>query len=106
MDQLWDADEPRTAYELRDALPERSLAVTTMLTVLGRLERKGFVEVERGSRPHHYRPVGARADYMAELMHEVLGTGADHSAVLERFVGMVTAADAETLRHLLSSGTA
>ena len=101
MDALWDADGKRTAYELQEVLGDGAPAVTTVLTVLGRLEKKGFVTVKRRSRPHHYEPTAARADYMAELMHQVLVDGSDHQAVLERFVGGVSPADAETLRHLL-----
>ena len=49
MDILWSADRPLTANELRDALLEpaatgaKPLATTTVLTVLSRLEGKGFV---------------------------------------------------------------
>lgn len=101
MEALWDADDAQTAYQLQATL-DRDLASTTVLTVLGRLERKGFVEVDRASRPHHYRPVASRADHMAELMHEVLRREGDRKAVLERFVSGVSDADADVLRRLLT----
>ncbi|KAB1646972.1 BlaI/MecI/CopY family transcriptional regulator [Pseudoclavibacter endophyticus] len=104
MDALWDSDAPRTAYELQAEL-DRGLASTTVLTVLGRLERKGFVTVDRGSRPHHYQPVSSRAEHMAELMHDVLrGGSTDRQAVLERFVNGVSDTDADVLRKLLTRG--
>jgi hypothetical protein len=40
---------------------------------------------------------------MAELMHEVLGSAPDRDAVLARFVGQVSASEAEQLRKLLAT---
>ena len=37
MEHLWAAAEPLAATELRDALADRGLALTTVHTVLGRL---------------------------------------------------------------------
>lgn len=101
MELLWAAGGPLSAYELRDALPDRRLAPTTILTVLSRLENKGFVARERSSRPHRYRAAGTREEHMADLMHEVLGGASDRTAVLERFVGQVTPEEADVLRRIL-----
>ena len=103
MDLLWAGDESLSAYDLQDALADRKLAPTTILTVLSRLEKKGFVARERESRPHRYSAAGSREDHMANLMHEVLGTASDRTAVLERFVGSVSADEAATLRKLLGA---
>ena len=103
MDALWDADSSLTAYDVQYRLESggRTLAATTLLTVLSRLEKKGFVSSERSSRPHRYTAVASRADHVAELMHSVLGDANDRTAVLERFVGGVSAEDAAILRQLL-----
>ena len=105
MELLWTDPRPQTAYELRDRLAaasgDRELAATTVLTVLSRLEKKGFVRSDRGSRPHRYAAVASRADHIAELMHEALGDAGDRRAVLERFVGGVSSSDAAVLRQLL-----
>ncbi|MCR8671519.1 BlaI/MecI/CopY family transcriptional regulator [Agrococcus sp. HG114] len=103
MDAVWDAAEPLSAYDVQAQLEAagRPLAATTLLTVLTRLEKKGFVAADRGVRPHRYAAVASRADHVAELMHEVLGESRDRMAVLERFVGSVSAEDAATLRQLL-----
>ena len=111
MDLLWQHQEAITANILRDLLSQRPtpedaaqarpLAVTTVLTVLSRLEKKGLVERERASRPHRYRAVTSREDHTAELMLEVLGSAPDREAVLARFIGTVSAGEAETLRNLL-----
>ncbi|WP_285724143.1 BlaI/MecI/CopY family transcriptional regulator [Psychromicrobium xiongbiense] len=110
MDLLWRQPEPRTANELRDMLshassdPGKELAVTTVLTVLSRLEKKGLVERERDVRPHRYQAITTREDHTAELMHEVLGSAPDREAVLARFIGTVSADEAATLRKLLGLG--
>ncbi|HEV7167055.1 MAG TPA: BlaI/MecI/CopY family transcriptional regulator [Micrococcaceae bacterium] len=112
MDLLWERGEALTANSLRDALAgtqasgaaAKELAVTTVLTVLSRLEKKSLVERERDIRPHRYRAVTTRAEHTAELMHEVLGSAPDREAVLARFIGSVSDGEAETLRKLLDHG--
>ena len=107
MDLLWAKGESLSAYDLQARLAEpattgRELAATTILTVLSRLEKKNFVVRERDSRPHRYRAAAGREAHMADLMHEVLGGASNRAAVLERFVGQVSAEEAETLRRILS----
>ncbi|AWB95348.1 transcriptional regulator [Agromyces badenianii] len=107
MEVLWSRDANLTANELRDALalsdgePGRAVATTTVLTVLSRLERKGFVTRTRDTRPHRYRALLTREEHTAELMHEVLDRSSDRDAALARFVGTVSSGEAATLRRLL-----
>ncbi|MFE5671448.1 BlaI/MecI/CopY family transcriptional regulator [Agromyces sp. NPDC056523] len=106
MEQLWMSDTPLTANEVRDRLAEPSAAshgpaTTTVLTVLSRLERKGFVARARDIRPHRYHALLSRAEHTAELMHEVLSSSSDRDAALARFVGTASAGEANTLRRLL-----
>lgn len=104
-------DAAITANSLRDKLARsgssadgKELAVTTVLTVLSRLEKKGLVRREREIRPHRYRAVTSREEHTVELMHEVLGTAPDREAVLARFIGTVSEEEAETLRKILATG--
>ena len=101
MERLWAADGPVAATALREELAERGVALTTVHTVLTRLEQKGFVTHDEG-RPRRFRPRASRADHAAELMHEVLGRAGDRQAVLARFVGSVNADEARLLRALLA----
>lgn len=107
MEVLWSSDVALTANELRDALAlrdgdsGRTVATTTVLTVLSRLERKGFVSRTRERRPHHYQALLSREEHTAELMHEVLDRASDRDAALARFVGTVSDGEAATLRRLL-----
>lgn len=101
MDRLWAADGPVAATALREELADRGVALTTVHTVLTRLEHKGFV-VHDDERPRRFRASASRADHSAELMHEVLGNSGDRQAVLARFVGSVSQDEARLLRELLA----
>ncbi|MEF2976544.1 BlaI/MecI/CopY family transcriptional regulator [Subtercola sp. YIM 133946] len=106
MERLWSTGEPVSAAELRDELAHKTsagneLALTTMLTVLSRLERKGFVDRNRKVRPHLYYAVTTRADHTAELLQQALGGEPDRAAALAHFVGTVSPEEAATLRRLL-----
>ncbi|WP_026939825.1 BlaI/MecI/CopY family transcriptional regulator [Humibacter albus] len=108
MDVIWDATAPLAATDLREQLKAsapggKEPAITTVMTVLSRLEAKGFVVRDRDARPHLYSATMTREDHVAELMHEVLGSASDRDAVLARFVGQVTPHEAERLRRLLDA---
>lgn len=85
MNALWDAPNGLSATELGDRLlnadaeeDRKALATTTLLTVLSRLENKGFVSRTRATRPHRYSAVHSRAEHTADLMHQVLGLSPRH----------------------------
>ncbi|OHV45020.1 CopY family transcriptional regulator [Parafrankia soli] len=102
MDVLWSADDWLTARDVAARLHhERDLAYTTVLTVLERLERKGFVRRQRAARAHRYAATDSRETVVAEAMLEALGTADDRGSALVRFVGSVSAEEAEILRRAL-----
>lgn len=106
MEEIWSRDTALSAGELRAALAGanslgREFALTTLLTVLARLERKNFVTRDRTLRPATFSAHLTRAEHTAELMHEVLGRSSDRDAALARFVGTVAHDDVATLRRLL-----
>ena len=100
MEAIWASPDPVTARAIRSSLPGAS-ALTTVLTVLERLERKGFVSRDRAERAHRYRAVRSKDEYVSELMMEALGETNDRQTALVRFVRSVGDADAETLRDAL-----
>lgn len=104
MDILWSAPAALPVAEIRDRLNvgrDKPAALTTILTVLSRLEAKNFIETERGERPRRYRAVDDHASHTAQLMWDVLGSSTDREAALARFIDTVPRSDAETLRRLL-----
>ena len=108
MDLLWDSAEPLTANDLRDDLAAlgtdaKELAVTTVLTVLARLEKKGLVLRERTTRPHRYTASSTREDHTVGLLNDALGTAQDREAVLARFIGGISADEAASLRGILDT---
>ncbi|MDR2257331.1 MAG: BlaI/MecI/CopY family transcriptional regulator [Arthrobacter sp.] len=107
MDLLWDHQEALTANAVRDLLAQtedsKGLAVTTVLTVLARLEKKGLVSRERGTRPHLYHPTASREEHTVGLIEDALGTAADREAVLVRFAGAISAGDAAALLRVLAA---
>lgn len=59
---LWSLGEG-TVHEIRTRLfPERALAYTTVMTVMGHLSRKGLVERHRRGRPFVYRAAVSEHD--------------------------------------------
>jgi predicted transcriptional regulator len=102
MDLLWDQPRSHTANEVRDALAGE-LAVTTVLTVLSRLEKKGLVHRDGGRRPHRYAAVSTREDHTVGLLNEVLGSVPDRQAVLARFLGGIGPDEAAAVRRLLEN---
>lgn len=103
MEQLWDAPGGKTATRLREDHVAKDLALTTVHTVLSRLERKGFVTRNRAARPTVYVASLSREEHMACLMTDVLDTAPDRRAVLARFVGSVSEADSQFLVRLLGA---
>ena len=101
MERLWVAAGPVTATDLQQGLADRGLALTTVHTVLSRLEQKGFVGHD-DSRPRRFSARGTREEHVADLMHEVLGQAGDRQAALARFVGSVRDDEVRMLRELLA----
>lgn len=101
MEVLWSVPEPQTARQVRDALTDRDLAATTILTVLSRLEAKGLVTRDRSSRAHRYQPADAREVHVAALMRQALDSAPDADAALARFADAVTAQEAAALTEAL-----
>ena len=107
METLWNAAEHPTASEIRQTLTENSqnpknVAVTTVLTVLSRLEHKGFVERQRAHRPHRYFATKSRTEHTTELLNQILGVGSERTAALTRFIGQIRPEEIATLKNLLN----
>jgi predicted transcriptional regulator len=104
MVQLWAAGEPVTVRHVHTALTERRvLAYTTVLTVMDKLYRKGWLCRELQGRAHVYRPATSREQYGAGLMREALTDSGDREQALLHFVGQMTLEEAAALRAALTS---
>ncbi len=103
MDALWSQRAGLSAAALRDTLADRGLALTTVHTVLTRLEKKGYVVRDRSTRPHLYSAASSREEHVSDLLSEVLNQAGDRRAVLARFLGTVSLSDSAFLRGVLDS---
>lgn len=106
MDVLWDRGTPLTVREVAEALHNRELAYTTVMTVLDRLAGKEMVERERAGRAWSYRPAASREAYIAQLMLDALDLSSSRDAALVRFARSVSGTEAEVLRAALAEEAA
>lgn len=68
---LWERGEA-TVSEIADALrPGRSLALTTVATLLSRLEKRGIVSHETRSRQYHYRARVTESEVRRSMVGEL-----------------------------------
>lgn len=102
MDLMWSAESPLVVRQVLERLDrEPPLAYTTVLTVMDNLHKKGFLTREKDGRAYRYQPVKGRAEYTAQLMHELLSGSGDSSVTLMRFLEQLPANDVERLKRAL-----
>ncbi|ACY96277.1 MULTISPECIES: BlaI/MecI/CopY family transcriptional regulator [Thermomonospora] len=111
MEVLWARQEAgdgaATARDVSRALAgDRDLAHTTVMTVLDRLTKKGFLVRERDGRAWRYQPAASRESYVAELMLGALNQTGDRDAALTHFVRSVSQDEIAVLRQALEELTA
>lgn len=96
---MWSADGAVTANALTDLFPEDERpALTTLLTVLSRLEADGLVAREQHGRGSVFTVTRPQAEHFARQMSAVLGASADRVAVLQQFAGGLSADELQVLR--------
>ncbi|MFD9338682.1 BlaI/MecI/CopY family transcriptional regulator [Streptomyces sp. NPDC060028] len=99
MTRVWQWNRPVTVREvLEDLQQERSIAYTTVMTVMDNLHQKGWVRREAEGRAYRYTAVSNRAAYSAALMNEAWSTSDNPAAALVAFFGMMSAEQREALR--------
>lgn len=103
MEVLWESSDPMTVRQVGICLTDRDLAHTTVMTVLDRLAKKGFVRRQRVGRAWRYRPAETREAYVAELMLTALDQTGDRQAALTRFARSVSGAEAAALKAALDT---
>ncbi|MCF3125169.1 BlaI/MecI/CopY family transcriptional regulator [Streptomyces arenae] len=91
MTRVWKWNRPVTVREvLEDLQQERSIAYTTVMTVLDNLHQKGWVRREAEGRAYRYEAVSTRAAYAAALMNEAWSHSDNPAAALVAFFGMMS----------------
>ncbi|MGD3106646.1 BlaI/MecI/CopY family transcriptional regulator [Streptomyces sp. YGL11-2] len=99
MTRVWEWNRPVTVREvLEDLQKERSIAYTTVMTVLDNLHQKGWVRREAEGRAYRYEAVSTRAAYSAALMNEAWSASDNPAAALVAFFGMMSPEQRHALR--------
>lgn len=109
MEAVWAAaDEGRPSVavrEVHEALARtRTIAYTTVMTVMGRLTDAGLLSQERSGRAYRYAAAGSREELTADTLRETLAgmAGQDRRAAMLHFIGDATADELADLRAALA----
>ncbi|MEU6600236.1 MULTISPECIES: BlaI/MecI/CopY family transcriptional regulator [Streptomyces] len=99
MTRVWKWNRPVTVREvLEDLQQERTIAYTTVMTVLDNLHQKGWVRREAEGRAYRYEAVSTRAAYAAALMNDAWSQSDNPAAALVAFFGMMSEEQRQALR--------
>lgn len=102
MERLWTWGGTATVRDVFDSLQgERTIAYTTVMTVMDNLYRKGGLSRERDGKAWRYQPTATREEYSARLMREALDASPAPDMVFAHFVGNMTDEESQTLRAAL-----
>lgn len=98
MTRVWKWNRPVTVREvLEDLQQERSIAYTTVMTVMDNLYQKGWVRREAEGRAYRYEAISTRAAYAAALMNEAWSRSDNPAAALVAFFGMMSSEQRDAL---------
>jgi predicted transcriptional regulator len=97
---LWAKQAPLSPADVQAELGG-TLAYTTVMTTLARLERKGLATRRRQGRGFLYAPGVDEAAHTAQAMEDLLSRRSDRAAVLAQFVSRLGPDDEQILQHLL-----
>lgn len=102
MEFLWDrGDAELTVRDVFESPAGRKSAYTTVMTVLDRLWRKGFVARRKVGRAYAYRVRRTRDQHVGDLVAWVLAGSADRRTALLGFARSVDQQDLEELRRVI-----
>jgi predicted transcriptional regulator len=102
MDYAWSRGGSVTVRQVAASIRSRQpLAYTTVMTVMERLARKGFLDRRKVGRAYSYQPRISRDDYSAVLVRSVLAASKDRRSVLLGFVKSIKPDDLDELERLV-----
>jgi predicted transcriptional regulator len=100
MRRIWARHGPVTVRDvLGDLQQDRDIAYTTVMTVMGNLEKKGWLRRHAEGRAYRYEPLVSAEEYSAGLMRQALEASTDRPAVLMHFMQELSADEARTLEE-------
>ena len=100
MRRIWARRGPVTVRDvLGDLQADRDIAYTTVMTVMGNLERKGWLRRHTEGRAYRYEPLVSAEEYSAGLMRQALAASTDRPAALMHFIEELSAEEADALEE-------
>jgi predicted transcriptional regulator len=98
MRRIWARRGQVTVREvLGDLQADRDIAYTTVMTVMGNLEKKGWLRRHAEGRAYRYEPLVSAEEYSAGLMRQALEASTDRPAALLHFLQELSAGEARAL---------
>src|SRR5260370_15572599 len=98
MHRIWARAGAVTVRDIVDDLQhDRPVAYTTVMTVMDNLRKKGWLRRRAQGRAYHYEPAVSGEEYSAGVMRQALAAAGDPSAVLTRFIRVLSAQEADSL---------
>lgn len=102
MESLWDRDDQEvTVRDVLESQAGRKSAYTTVMTVLDRLWRKGFLARRKVGRAYAYRVRRTRDQHVGDIVARVLAGSADRRTAFLGFARSVDQEDLEQLRKVI-----
>ncbi|MFI7638865.1 BlaI/MecI/CopY family transcriptional regulator [Nonomuraea sp. NPDC049400] len=102
MDRMWARRRPASVRDvLEDLRQERTIAYTTVMTVMDKLHTKGLLKRRPVGRAYVYEPVASKEAYTADLMRSALADSGNQAATLVHFLERLTAEEAAALEAAL-----
>ena len=100
MRRIWARRGPATVRDvLGDLQADRDIAYTSVMTVMGNLEKKGWLRRQAEGRAYRYEPLVSAEDYSAGLMRQAMEASTDRPAALLHFIEDLTADEADALEE-------
>lgn len=107
MESMWRLARPLTVREvLAEVNVKRTLAYTTVMTVMDNLHRKGWLVREMVSRAYVYSAAATREQYSAQMMESALSASSDSNATLVHFVAAMNEDEIAALQAALRKAKA
>jgi predicted transcriptional regulator len=107
MDVLWRATQHlRVRAVLNELAPQRTLAYTTVMTVLDNLHRKGRVVRQLDGKAYLYQPTSSRQETATQAMRELIEATGDPDSVLLHFARTASKRELAVLRKAIADRTA
>ncbi|MEV4014270.1 BlaI/MecI/CopY family transcriptional regulator [Nonomuraea angiospora] len=102
MDRMWARRRPASVREVLEELQqERTIAYTTVMTVMDKLHAKGLLKRKPVGRAYIYEPVSSKEAYTADQMRAVLAGSGNQAATLVHFLERLTPEETTALQAAL-----